>query len=241
MYNMENNKNLYKKLLELQRMVKGLKKDKKSYGYDYVSGDKLLGFVRPAMDELGLLLIPNTEGVEQQIVETVPQTTNRDGSFKPAKNETLVLLHKTFTWVDVESGESLTTHFYSQGCNGWDKAIGSAETYAERYFILKFFHLATDEDDVSTIAREGEVENNKANKPEVVRKGAAPEPQQPSNEGGDGIFDSPELQDAIEAAKNAETPEELTKVWKDWKPKFGTYHEFVDAVKNNPNHPSHKK
>ena len=225
---MENNKNLNKKLLELQKVVKGLKKDKKGFGYDYVSGDKLLGFIRPAMDELGLLLIPNTESVEQQIVETAPEGVNKDGSPKPAKYETLVLLHKTFTWVDVESGESLTNHFYSQGCNGWDKAIGSAETYAERYFILKFFHLATDEDDVDAIVREENTEDKKPKKGETK--------QEPLNNEDDAI-----LQDAIQAAKDAKTASELTKVWKDFKPKFEHNEAFVNAIKSNPNHPSHKK
>ena len=32
--------------------------------------------------------------------------------------------------------------------NNWDKGLGSALTYGERYFLLKFFHIATDKDDV---------------------------------------------------------------------------------------------
>lgn len=226
---MENNKNLNKKLLELQKSVRGLKKDKKGFGYDYVSGDKLLGFIRPKMDELGLLLIPNTEGVEQQMIETVPQSTNRDGSIKPAKNEIYVLLHKTFTWVDVDSGESLTSHFYSQAANSFDKSIGSAETYAERYFLLKWLHLPTDEDDVDAIVREEETEKDK--KP---KKGETK--QEPLSQEDDAI-----LQDAIQAAKDAKTASELTKVWKDFKPKFEHNEAFVSAIKSNPNHPSHKK
>lgn len=227
---MENTPKLNKKLLELQKVVKGLKKDKKGFGYDYVSGDKLLGFIRPAMDELGLRLVPNTESVEQQIIETVPQSTNKDGSIKPAKNEVYVLLHKTYTWVDVESGESETTHFYSQGCNSFDKAIGSAETYAERYFILKYFHISTDEDDVDAINRE-----ESATQSESKRKGSR-KPAEPAPD----PYDDPNLQDAIEAAKSAKSQAELTQVWKDWKPRFENEPTFVNAVKNNPFHPSHK-
>lgn len=166
------NENLYKKLLELQRSVRALGKNAEGHDYQYVSGSKLLYFVRPKMDELGLLLIPTTVGVEQQIIETRPATTQRDGTVKPAKNEVLALLHKQFTWVDVESGESLTTDFIAQGCNGWDKAIGSAETYAERYYLLKFFHIATDEDDVDAIVRE-----------EPEQKGASLTPDQAAAQG----------------------------------------------------------
>jgi len=234
---MENNKNLNKKLLELQKVVKGLKKDKKGFGYDYVSGDKLLGFIRPAMDELGLRLVPNTESVEQQMIETVPQSTNRDGSIKPAKNEIYVLLHKTYTWIDVESGETETTHFYSQGCNSFDKAIGSAETYAERYFILKYFHISTDEDDVDAIVREEETKPTKTETTRTTKTTKKGETKQEPLSNEDDVI----LQDAIQAAKDAKTASELTKVWKDFKPKFEHNEAFVNAIKSNPNHPSHKK
>ena len=48
--------NLYQKLLEIQKHVNGLKKDTKAYGYDYVSGTKVLEYIKPKMNELGLLL-----------------------------------------------------------------------------------------------------------------------------------------------------------------------------------------
>ena len=38
--------------------------------------------------------------------------------------------------------------FEANGQNDWDKGVGSAMTYAERYFLLKYFHIATDEDDI---------------------------------------------------------------------------------------------
>ena len=53
-----------------------------------------------------------------------------------------------FTWIDVDSGESEECLFSANGQNGWDKGLGSALTYGERSFLLKFFHIATDEDDV---------------------------------------------------------------------------------------------
>jgi hypothetical protein len=46
-------KNIYQKLLEIQKQVKGLSKDKKSHNYDYVTGNKLLSFIKPLMDEQG--------------------------------------------------------------------------------------------------------------------------------------------------------------------------------------------
>ena len=53
-----------------------------------------------------------------------------------------------FTWVDSETGETDVNMFGANGQNDWEKGLGSALTYAERYFILKYFHIATDEDDI---------------------------------------------------------------------------------------------
>ena len=61
----------------------------------------------------------------------------------------------TFTWIDAESGEKLPVKFGANGMNNWDKGLGSALTYAERYFLLKFFHIATDEDDVDALPDRG--------------------------------------------------------------------------------------
>ena len=53
-----------------------------------------------------------------------------------------------FTWVCVDTGETDVNLFGANGQNGFDKGVGSALTYAERYFLLKYFHIATDEDDI---------------------------------------------------------------------------------------------
>lgn len=146
-------KGLYVKLLELQKAVKALAKNEQAYGYQYVSGSKLLYFLRPMMDELGLLLLPSTKDFSSQIVRTREAGT-RNGKPVEEKYENLVTLTKTFKWIDVETGESAEFDFVAQGCNDWDKGLGSAETYAERYFLLKFFHIATDSDDVDAIHNE---------------------------------------------------------------------------------------
>jgi hypothetical protein len=62
-----------------------------------------------------------------------------------------------FTWVDCETGEKDENLFGANGQNGWDKGVGSAFTYAERYFLLKYFHIATDEDDIDNPDRKPEV------------------------------------------------------------------------------------
>lgn len=131
---------LYKKLLTLQQAVVGLTKDKKGNSYDYVSGDKILGIVRPQMDKLGLLL--TVDVMRAEYARQDYQTKNG------AKSEMFCTLELKFTWIDTDSGETLSNQWASSGMNGFDKSLGSALTYGERYFLLKFLHIATDKDDV---------------------------------------------------------------------------------------------
>ena len=44
--------------------------------------------------------------------------------------------------------------FAANGMNAFDKGLGSALTYAERYFLLKTLHIATDEDDVDALVKD---------------------------------------------------------------------------------------
>lgn len=143
--------NLYQKLVEIQKSVRALGKNSSAgYGasaYQYVSGSKILDWIRPKMDELGLLLTQQIDGIENERIDYL--TKNGE------KSELLSKVTMTFTWIDAESGEKLSVKFGANGMNNWDKGLGSALTYAERYFLLKFFHIATDEDDVDALPLRG--------------------------------------------------------------------------------------
>lgn len=145
---------LYAKLLSIQSKVRGLKKNDEAgqgaSGYKYVNGSKVLDVFRPLMDKEGLLLIPQVDSIENERIDY--QTRNG------GKSEMLSKVMMTFTWVDVETGETLPVKFGANGMNNWDKGLGSALTYAERYFLLKFFHIATDEDDVAALPLRGNEE-----------------------------------------------------------------------------------
>jgi len=140
---------IYAKLLAIQKEVKGLSKDKKSHNYDYVSGNKLLSFIKPLMDDQGLIL-------KQEIldIENIRQDYKVwDKWAKPTpcwkdKNEILSKVMMRFTWVDCETGETDVNLFGANGQNDWEKGLGSALTYGERYFLLKYFHIPTDADDI---------------------------------------------------------------------------------------------
>lgn len=192
---------LYKKLLEIQRSVRSLQKDEKAQGqYDYVSGSKLLYFVRGKMDELGVLLkMEVTDGKFERI-----DYQTRNG----AKSEMFVWLKLKFTWIDAESGELMQVPFASSGMNNWDKGLGSALTYGERYFLLKFFHIATDQDDVDALPLRGNED------------GVAGEPQ----------IDAKYIADAVNFALTAPNLSELDNIAMFYSQTLKDVREFQDAV-----------
>lgn len=140
---------IYTKLLEIQREVDSFVKDKKSFGYNYSSGNQVLGVIRPLMNEKGLLL-------KQEVLKmknTRQDYLNKNGV---EKNEILTEASLRFTWIDVETGETDVCLFAANGFNDWEKGLGSALTYGERYFLLKYFHVPTDEIDPDNTNRKKE-------------------------------------------------------------------------------------
>lgn len=138
---MENKVKLYKKLAFMQASLKGVSKDKKSYTYSYVSGDKLLPLIKDLMISQNLLL-------KQEVIEHTNVRQDYEDKNKIVKNEILTTLVMRFTWVDCDTGETDINLWVANGQNGWDKGVGSALTYGERYFLLKYFHISTDKDDI---------------------------------------------------------------------------------------------
>lgn len=150
---MENKLNLYQKLLEIQKQVIGLGKDKSSNSYQYVTGSKVLEHIKPLMNKYGLLL-------KQEVIDITNERQNYIVGFgtpkQREKSEILSTCKMRFTWVDCESGEKDENLFVANGQNDWDKGVGSALTYGERYFLLKYFHISTDEDDIDNPERKAE-------------------------------------------------------------------------------------
>lgn len=148
--------NLYQKLLEIQKSIVGLGEDAKSFGYKYVSGTKVLSHVKPLMNKYGILL-------KQEVIDI----ENERQDYKARSGEKSEILTKAkmrFTWIDVETGEKDENLFAANGQNDWEKGLGSALTYAERYFLLKFFHISTDKDDIDNPDRK-ESQDNSVSKP----------------------------------------------------------------------------
>ena len=144
---------IYIKLHTIQTKINGLGKDSQSFGYKYVSGSKVLEFLKPLMNELGLILKQEVLSIEN----TRQDYTAKSGS----KSEILSKVMMRFTWIDTETGEKDENSFGANGQNDWEKGLGSALTYAERYFLLKYFHIPTDEDDIDNDLRKQVLDDKK--------------------------------------------------------------------------------
>lgn len=138
---------LFTKLLNIQRTVCGIMKNKQTYSYNYATGDKVLSIIRPLMNDNGLLLVQGVVSVENTIIDYKVGKDNKE------KKEILSSVYQSFTWVDSETGFEYSVPFHANGMNEFEKGLGSALTYAERYFLLKFFHIPTDKDDIDNPER----------------------------------------------------------------------------------------
>ena len=145
---------LHEKLFKLKQSVKYLQKKKNGeVKYSYVSSTDVVAPIREMMDKEKLLLIPE---ILSHNVEQIDKTEKATTLFTE--------IDLKFTWYDIETGEKLEINWYGQGVDrSSEKGIGKALTYAEKYFLLKFFNIPTDNDDPDTFARKKEGKRNKTN------------------------------------------------------------------------------
>lgn len=129
--------NLLQKIVEVKKVVSqlGLEKDKQGYNFSYVTGDQILAKITPRMNELNLLLIPNIKEAREET------RVNNKG-----KAISYIIGDIVYTWINADNpSDTLTINWKLYGKQeDISQAYGSALTYSERYFLLKFFGVPTD-------------------------------------------------------------------------------------------------
>lgn len=142
-----------KAIIAVMKAVTGVGKTghNKFHNYDYSSKEDVLKVLQPAMVDAGLAIIPSVEGWE------LDKFDNFVVQFR------MTLLHET--------GESWTTYWHGvaqdkdgKGRNG-DKWLNKAATAAEKYFLLKLFHIPVAEDDPDADANNASAGQNKSAPP----------------------------------------------------------------------------
>lgn len=142
--------NLDQKLMELKKLVSIMQKDSEGHGYTYVSEESILLAINDKMIELGLKLTPKFKA--GTLYSEVVNYQNAKGQ---PKTDVLVRSEMEFIWKDIESGEMEIVDWglVGQQADG-SQSLGSGLTYSNRYFLLKYFNVATSKDDPDKIRSE---------------------------------------------------------------------------------------
>ncbi len=146
--------NIYQKLAKIRKQVEVVQKNKSGFNYRYVTDDELLAKITGFMDKYGLSLVPSIVQDTMEYEQYHYLKTKLDKSTKQPyeehNNEIIVSADMVFTWVNNENPDErveVPWVIIGQQADS-SQAFGSGLTYSMRYFLLKFFSVATPEDDV---------------------------------------------------------------------------------------------
>lgn len=210
---------MMKELQIIQSKLNAPKGQFNSYGnYHYRSCEDILEALKPLLKETGCSICLWDEVVqlgERYYVKAIVTLTNSDG-----EKVTSQALAREQTEVKGQIAAQIT---------------GATSSYARKYALNGLFAIDDNKDPDATNTHGKEPSNDK--KPEKKENKSVEKPQD------DSPFPAKDAvrEKAIKLAKEASTPEEVTKVWKEYKGKYSNDTEFVAAIKNNPNNPNKKK
>lgn len=139
--------NIYQKLIEVRKTVPYIQKADSGAQYNYTGSSRVLAAVTDKMNELGLLLVPSVTA--HKLHESPIEFKDANGNVTKRTITYFTELEMTMTWVNTDNPEEkIVSSWYGQGVDiAGEKGVGKALTYAEKYFLLKFFNIATDKDD----------------------------------------------------------------------------------------------
>lgn len=170
--------NIYQKLAKIRKPAEVIRKNAKGYGYTYVSEDEILSKITGLMNKYGVSLIPAiTPGTA--VIEPYHYTktkSTKDGKvFEEHVNEVMILAEMTWTWVNNDNPEDCIVVPWALVASQADasQAFGSGLTYASRYFLLKYFNIATsdkDPDEYRRKQRESEEEEDRLITEKIVEQ-----------------------------------------------------------------------
>lgn len=148
--------NIYQKLAKIRKQVEVVQKNKSGYGYKYVTDDELLAKITAGMDRYGVSLIPHivpaSLEVQPYTYKKTKKEKQRDGTFMVYEenvNEFIATSDMEYIWVNNEKPEERVVVNWSMVGQQSDasQCLGSGLTYSMRYFLLKYFNVATPDDD----------------------------------------------------------------------------------------------
>lgn len=148
--------NIYQKLAKIRKIAEVLQKNKEGHGYKYVSEDEILLKVTSGMEKYGLSLIPRmiqgTDSLTRNTFIKVKEFADKTGNIVRTENTADDFVFKCWMewqWINDENPSefvSIPWMIVGQQTNA-SMSFGSGLTYTTRYFLLKYFNVATSEDD----------------------------------------------------------------------------------------------
>lgn len=144
--------NIYQKLAKIRKQVEVIQKNKRGYGYTYVSEEEILAKITVFMDKYHLSLIPGIVGGTAKVEPySYKKTRSTKGGeiYEENVNEVLVSADMVWTWVNNDNPEERVSVGWALIGQQSDasQAFGAGLTYSDRYFLLKYFNVATTDDD----------------------------------------------------------------------------------------------
>ncbi|MGL4999502.1 MAG: ERF family protein [Cetobacterium sp.] len=204
---MEQILNIYQKLLEAQKLLPCLVKEKaKSDGlkYSFVSHDEVTTEVKRVFNGLGLLCLATVDSSIFNEVE-VEKWDYKASALKKAVN-TYCTLNITVKIINVDApSEVVETKAVGQGIDECDKATGKAYSYAFKYALLKLLMAETAEDS------DKDQQTTKQEKPKDVGK-PNPKPKSATSK----VTQYNKFLDNIKTVKTTEQAEWLKSSYPKW-------------------------
>lgn len=144
--------NIYQKLAKIRKPVEVIKKNRQGYGYKYVDEEEILSKITGLMGKYGVSLLPNIVH-DSTVVEPyhyMKTKATKDGKiYEEHVNEILVRADMEWIWVNDDRPEDrvIVPWIFVGSQADASQAFGSGLTYSSRYFLLKYFNVATSDDD----------------------------------------------------------------------------------------------
>lgn len=144
--------NIYQRLAKIRKMTEVIRKNKSGFNYKYVTEDEILAKVTAGMEKYQVSLIPD---ITPGTFEVTPYQYTKDKITKAGDKltetiyELLCKADVTFKWVcDDNPDDFIVVHWSLVGQQSEaSQCFGSSLTYMNRYFMLKYFQVATPDDD----------------------------------------------------------------------------------------------
>ena len=149
--------NIHQKILKIADAAGILQKTKTGFNYKYVPEEEIQAKVTAGMQKYGVML---DQSIVPGTLQVMPYTYQKTKD--KTINEFIVHADTIYTWVNVDKPEeTVEVPWVLVGqMEDASQAFGAAETYCNRYFLMKSLQLATSEADPDNYrSKQKEAEN----------------------------------------------------------------------------------